>query len=192
MEQELLQFIGIFIGGLVCGVLIMLVFNKLSSGTASPKGLKQEYDDYQVKVESHFEETSKKFQEMTEQYQGLYKHLSVGATTLCRPESVAATLADQSASTVKIEAQQEPVAEASPKVDGAVPPKADVNQENVEPEKTSSDVTNAEKAKTQAEPSKPVPQAPLKTGPVTKNAASKDAPSNSSKVDEGDSKPKSS
>lgn len=113
MEQELLQFIGIFIVGVVCGVIIMLVLNKLTSGTASPKGLKQEYDDYQEKVESHFEETSKKFQDMTEQYQDLYKHLSVGATSLCRPDSVAAGLADQSAETVKLEKKGDAVVESA-------------------------------------------------------------------------------
>jgi len=32
---------------------------------------------------------------MTEQYQDLYKHLSVGATSLCRSDSAAAALADQ-------------------------------------------------------------------------------------------------
>ena len=103
MEQQLLQFIGTFIGGLVSGVLLMLVINKLSRGSASASDVKQEYDDYQEKVESHFEETSKKFQEMTEQYQDLYKHLSVGATTLCRSDSVAVALATQSVEPVEIE-----------------------------------------------------------------------------------------
>ena len=103
MEPELLQLIVIFVVGLVCGALIMLLWNKLSSGSASPSGLKQEYEEYQEKVETHFEETSKKFQDMTEQYQDLYKHLSVGATSLCRPDSVAASLADESQSQVKIE-----------------------------------------------------------------------------------------
>jgi uncharacterized membrane-anchored protein YhcB (DUF1043 family) len=148
MEQELLQFIGIFIGGLVCGVIIMLAFNKLSSGTASPKGLKQEYDDYQVKVETHFEETSKKFQDMTQQYQDLYKHLSVGATTLCRPESVAATLADQTTTTVKIEA---------------------TNSETANSESISAEQMKAAKAKVDAELSKSEPQGPLKAGAEAKN-----------------------
>ena len=103
MESELLQLIVIFVVGLVCGALIMLLWNKLSSGSASPAGLKQEYQDYQDKVEAHFEETSKKFQDMTEQYQDLYKHLSVGATSLCRPDSVAAALADESEPQVKLE-----------------------------------------------------------------------------------------
>ncbi len=109
MESELLQLIVVFIIGLVCGALIMLLWNKLSSGSASPAGLKQEYEDYQEKVESHFEETSKKFQDMTEQYQDLYKHLSIGATTLCRPDSVAAGLADESQAQVKLENRTKPL-----------------------------------------------------------------------------------
>ncbi len=106
MESELLQLIVVFVVGLVCGALIMLLWNKLSSGSASPAGLKQEYQDYQDKVEAHFEETSKKFQDMTEQYQDLYKHLSVGATSLCRPDSVAAALADESGPQVKLEKKE--------------------------------------------------------------------------------------
>ncbi|MFT6407897.1 MAG: uncharacterized membrane-anchored protein YhcB (DUF1043 family) [Arenicella sp.] len=107
MESELLQLIVVFVVGLVSGALIMLLWNKLSSGSASPSGLKQEYQDYQEQVETHFEETSKKFQDMTAQYQDLYKHLSVGATSLCRPDSVAAALADESQAQVKIESQVE-------------------------------------------------------------------------------------
>lgn len=103
MESELLQLIITFFVGLLCGALIMLLWNKLSSGSASPSGLKQEYQDYQGKVEAHFEQTSKKFQDMTEQYQDLYKHLSVGATSLCRPDSVAAALADGSQPQVTLE-----------------------------------------------------------------------------------------
>jgi len=106
MESELLQLIVVFVVGVVCGALIMLLWNKLSSGSASPSGLKQEYQDYQDKVEAHFEETSKKFQDMTEQYQDLYKHLSVGATSLCRPDSVAAALADESQPQVKLEKKE--------------------------------------------------------------------------------------
>jgi uncharacterized membrane-anchored protein YhcB (DUF1043 family) len=106
MESELLQLIVVFVVGLICGALIMLLWNKLSSGSASAAGLKLEYQDYQEKVETHFEQTSKKFQDMTEQYQDLYKHLSVGATSLCRPDSVAATLADESKTQVKIGSKQ--------------------------------------------------------------------------------------
>ena len=105
MESELLQLITVFVVGLFCGALIMLLWNKLSSGSASPASLKQEYQDYQEQVETHFEETSKKFQDMTAQYQDLYKHLSVGATSLCRPDSVAATLADESQAQLKVENQ---------------------------------------------------------------------------------------
>jgi len=97
MEQELLHALLIFFAGLVLGMVLMLLVNKLRSGSVSPGKVKQEFDDYQAQVESHFEETSQKFKDMTQQYQDLYKHLSVGATSLCRPDSVAATgLANQS------------------------------------------------------------------------------------------------
>ena len=74
----------------------MLIFNKVRSGSTSAAGVKQDYDAYKTEVEEHFEATSKKFQTMTEQYQDLYQHLSVGATTLCRADSVAAALVDSS------------------------------------------------------------------------------------------------
>ncbi len=96
MELELLQFLGGIAVGLILGVVAMLVFNKVKTGSASPAGVKQEFEDYKNEVEAHFEATSKKFQNMTEQYQDLYQHLSVGATSLCRPDSVAAALVDGS------------------------------------------------------------------------------------------------
>lgn len=106
MELDLLQVFSGFAAGLIVGVAAVLLFNKLRSGSASPSGVKQEFDDYKSQVESHFEETSKKFQDMTEQYQDLYKHLSTGATTLCRPDSVAAGLVESSVTdgTPKLEA----------------------------------------------------------------------------------------
>ena len=106
MELDLLQVFSGFVAGLIVGVAAVLLFNKLRSGSASPSGVKQEFDDYKSQVESHFEETSKKFQDMTEQYQDLYKHLSTGAVTLCRPDSVAAGLVESSVTdgTPKLEA----------------------------------------------------------------------------------------
>ncbi len=107
MDTLILQFIGIFIFGFVAGLASILLFNKLRSGSVSANGVKQEYDEYKNQVEAHFEETSKKFQEMTEQYQDLYQHLAVGATSLCRPDSVAASLADSASSTAKLENKPE-------------------------------------------------------------------------------------
>lgn len=115
MEQDLLQFFVVFLFGLVVGVIAMLLVNKLRSGSASPASIKQEYEDYQAEVERHFEETSKKFKDMTEQYQDLYQHLSVGATSLCRPDSVAAGLADQRSSMDRLA----PIEDADPKPEEA-------------------------------------------------------------------------
>ncbi len=144
MESELLQLIVIFVVGLVCGALIMLLWNKLSSGSASPAGLKQEYQDYQDKVEAHFEETSKKFQDMTEQYQDLYKHLSVGATSLCRPDSVAAALADESQSQVKLENK-----ETNAVVEASESDQADEGPDTREQQKEASEPVLEEAAKDQ-------------------------------------------
>jgi len=151
MEPYLLQMAVTFIAGLVVGLIIMLLVNKLKSGNMSPASVKKEYQDYQDRVEEHFEETSKKFQDMTEQYQDLYKHLSVGATSLCRPDSVAATLADNSESTVKLEKKEvdeEPVkqveevektTEAKPEVqepEKAVEPEVKEANDSVESKKS--------------------------------------------------------
>ncbi len=116
MELDLLQVFGGFAAGLVAGVILMLIVNKLKSGSASPAGVKQEFEEYKNEVEAHFEATSKKFQNMTEQYQDLYQHLSVGATTLCRPDSVAAALVDGSdpaATPRQLEASAETVSEST-------------------------------------------------------------------------------
>lgn len=153
MEQELLQLIGIFIGGLIGGVLLMLLINKLGSGNASASGLKQEYDDYQEKVETHFEETSKKFQQMTEQYQDLYTHLSLGATTLCRSDSVAATLADQSVEAVKLEKVEPAVDSSVSELDEELEKSVKGNAEGqaIEDVAVEQDAVNSEAPQTQVE-----------------------------------------
>jgi uncharacterized membrane-anchored protein YhcB (DUF1043 family) len=125
MDQELLQVVGIFIVGVLFGVALMLLINKLRSGSASPSKVLDEYHRYQEEVESHFEETSKKFKDMTDQYQDLYRHLSLGATSLCRPDSVAVALADQS----------DPLRQ-TPKLDSVEQAKPTKNSAAVEPEPT--------------------------------------------------------
>ena len=134
MELDLLQVLGGFGAGLVFGILAMIVFNKVRSGSVSAGGVKQDFDQYKSQVEEHFEQTSKKFQDMTEQYQDLYEHLAVGATTLCRPDSVAAGLADGSDSVKpkQIEAKE-------------------VVDENVEPETDKVDHDDSVSVETNAE-----------------------------------------
>jgi uncharacterized membrane-anchored protein YhcB (DUF1043 family) len=81
--------------GTIAGISATLLFNKMRTGSASAGKIKQEMEAYQGEVEAHFEETSKKFKDMAAQYQDLYQHLSVGATTLCRSGNVIAGLSDQ-------------------------------------------------------------------------------------------------
>lgn len=92
MTEQVMQLLVVFSGGVATGIVLMLIFNKLRSGSAAPANLKKEMNDYQTQVEAHFEETSEKFKDLANQYQDIYKHLSVGATTLCRPENVAPLL----------------------------------------------------------------------------------------------------
>lgn len=103
MEPYLLQTSLAFVAGIIVGIIILLLISKVRTGSMTSSGVKEEYQEYQEQVEQHFEETSKKFKDMTEQYQDLYKHLSVGATSLCRPDSVAAVMADKSEPTIKLE-----------------------------------------------------------------------------------------
>jgi uncharacterized membrane-anchored protein YhcB (DUF1043 family) len=91
-EIELIPSLAIFLVGIGVGVIATLIFNKVRTGSASAAQLKREMDDYQAQVEEHFEETSVKFKNMAEQYQEMYKHMAVGATTLCRSDSAIANL----------------------------------------------------------------------------------------------------
>lgn len=86
--------ITVFFLGIIMGILLMLLIIKIKGGSVVSGAAKREFDAYQDKVESHFDEASKKFQAMAEQYKDLYQHLSVGATTLCRPEHSISGLSD--------------------------------------------------------------------------------------------------
>jgi len=82
-DQELgFVLIGVAIG-LVLGVLFSSMRERFQSGGVSKQQVQDEFDAYKADVEAHFASTSKKFQDVTEQYKDLYEHLSVGATTLC-------------------------------------------------------------------------------------------------------------
>lgn len=163
MEQLIVQGIGVFILGVVSGAAGVLIYNKLRSGTASPAKLREEYEQYQADVESHFEQTSKKFQAMTEQYQELYQHLSVGATSLCRPDSDAAAMVgkDQAA---RISQQK------SDTLHSSVQPNA-VEANAVETKPKSVDKT-PDAAKKNANAVKKKPDAVDKTGAVKQESSS--------------------
>lgn len=127
-EQELGAPLFILLVGFTLGVLATLLFNKIRSGSASPTKIKQEMEDYQDKVEAHFEETSKKFKQMTTQYQDLYQHLSVGATSLCRPENIAPGLiAEADPLTQKKAIEKKPTSPQSDKT----PPRASAQPNNL-------------------------------------------------------------
>lgn len=122
----------VFVAGLILGVALTLLINKLRTGSASPVKLKKEMDDYQGKVDAHFAETSKKFKQMTTQYQDLYQHLAAGATTLCRPDTIPADLIEGSSALQQKPAIEQKTSEdkaakdkaATPAVDGGADKKA--------------------------------------------------------------------
>lgn len=80
--------------GILLGLIASMAYNKLKTGSTSANQIKQQQAKYQADVEAHFEETSRRFKAMTEQYQEFYQHLSKGATDLCRPEFQSKLLLD--------------------------------------------------------------------------------------------------
>ena len=137
MEPYLLHNLLVFIAGLVVGIVGVLIISKIKTGRMTSAAVKEEYQEYQGEVEKHFEETSKKLKDMTEQYQDLYKHLSVGATTLCRPDSVAAVIADKSAEALKLENQAEADKEPSAKQEPLAKKESSVSKESAVKEEPS-------------------------------------------------------
>ncbi len=127
-DQNLVALIIVFVVGLIVGMLLTLLTNKVRSGSASPAAVKKEMEEYQDKVEAHFDESSVKFKQLADQYSDLYKHLSIGATTLCRPENISPGLiADNNPLIEKLEAETKTVIE----------PEQETNP--VEPNQTSQD-----------------------------------------------------
>jgi len=123
-ELELLPSLLIFFAGVIVGVAGLMISNKLSSGSVSAGKIKKEKDDYQAEVEAHFAETSKKFKQMATQYQDLYQHMSVGATTLCRPENIAPGLTDQTDPLASTQQPVKPEPTESKRTNPEQPPKA--------------------------------------------------------------------
>ena len=158
MSEQHVLLAGALLIGLTLGIIAMLVFNKVRGGSISPGTLKQEMEDYQGQVEVHFEQTSQKFQQMAAQYQDLYQHLAVGATSLCRPENISPGLTDQSdplskSKLIEQETRAEQTSNDGEKVtNDSEQAKSDIERklENVENESSSAEVTNDDdKADTQ-------------------------------------------
>lgn len=195
-ESEVIYLLTGLLAGAILGILLTLGFNKLRAGRVSAAGVRKEMDEYQAQVEAHFEETSKKFKSMSEQYKDLYQHLSVGATTLCRPDNVAAGLTDQSdplQSALKIEAKAAQKDESASANNGNMSSKAEVQGKKTEPSKTTDKATAGAKeasaskeasGKAAQQPNKPkqqnsTPQKPTKgesgkSAKGSQNASSKD------------------
>lgn len=171
-EQELVIALIIFVVGLFCGVIATLVTNKIRSGSASPTAVKREMEEYQDKVEAHFDETSQKFKQMATQYQDLYKHLSVGATSLCRPENIAPGLvADVDPLSSNLAIDKKPAVKTNDKTDGN---KVAAKQEPDTDSKIKADLAKlkAEQAKAKQSTKVEVTDKPTAKADVSKNKES--------------------
>jgi len=156
-DQNLVTFIIIFIIGLIFGVILTLLTNKMRSGSASPASVKREMEDYQDKVEAHLDESSKKFKQMADQYSDLYKHLSIGATTLCRPENISPGLmADQNPLIEKLDTENKATIETTSETEPSEP----IDNVNDEAAETDAKIkAELEKLKTDQTKNKPVENA---------------------------------
>ena len=175
-EIQVIPALLFFSAGAIVGISATLLFNKIRTGSASAGKIKQEMEDYQGEVEAHFEETSKKFKDMAAQYQDLYQHLSVGATTLCRSGNVIAGLSDQRdplAMAPKIELRAKPVdaTQAAKKV--VANKSVDIDSSL---EKSTDSKPNKQPEPTQAKPNQAKPnQAKTSQPEANKDQTSKDS-----------------
>lgn len=151
-DSNLIFLWSVFAGGLFSGVLLTLLFNKLRSGNASPATIKRELEDYQQQVEAHFDQASDKFKAMAEQYTDLYQHLSVGATSLCRPDHMVPGLTGESD---PLQAKSKKLTDQTGKQETA---------EN--PDKTKKHTSVPEQSKQPADSTKPVDQKPADQKPA--------------------------
>lgn len=94
--QQLSQFefgaiiITVLIAGLVFGCLLAyaLLRQKNSSNADAADAIKEEFEEYKDKVDSHFNKTSEMFKDVTTQYKKLYDHMAVGAIELSKADTI--------------------------------------------------------------------------------------------------------
>lgn len=91
--QQLTQFefgailLTVLIAGLVFGCLIAYwLLQRRGSPAVQAKEIREEFDEYKEKVDTHFAQTSDMFKDVTTQYKKLYDHMSVGAVDLCNAD----------------------------------------------------------------------------------------------------------
>lgn len=182
-ELELLPSLLIFFAGVIVGVAGLMISNKLSSGSVSAGTIKKEKDDYQAEVEAHFAETSEKFKQMATQYQDLYQHMSIGATTLCRPENIAPGLTDQTDPLASTQQPVKPEPSESKRTNPEQPPKARPTSQKEGQKATITKKAKPESAKVDkpqsAKDTKPIPD--QKSAPVSKNKSAHSLKNNQAK-----------
>ena len=94
--QQLTQFefgailISVLVAGLVFGCLIAygLLNRKNSPNAAAAVKIQEEFEEYKEKVDTHFNQTSEMFKDVTTQYKKLYDHMAVGAIELSNADTI--------------------------------------------------------------------------------------------------------
>lgn len=191
MSESTVYALSGLLAGVLVGVVCTLIFNKVRGGSVSPGKVKRELEDYQAQVEAHFDETSDKFRAMAEQYKDLYQHLSVGATTLCRPDHIVPGLTDESnplgANKQLSDQSSEAAASTSAKADPKADPKAEKDAPVTETKKSTGDV-QAAPGNAGKEAAKKAP-AQANSDSAAKAAAAADEKSHASASAAGQTKP---
>ncbi len=70
--------------GIITGYALASMRARMEGGGRTPAELKQDFDEYQDRVDTHFAKTNALFARMTAQYREIYAHMSSGAQDLCR------------------------------------------------------------------------------------------------------------
>jgi len=69
--------------GMLAGYAMASIRARLDIGGRTPAELKQDFDQYQSKVDRHFETTNELLERMTAQYREVYAHMAASARELC-------------------------------------------------------------------------------------------------------------
>ncbi|MEQ8230289.1 MAG: DUF1043 family protein [Gammaproteobacteria bacterium] len=73
--------------GILTGYVFASMRARLDGGGRTPVELKQDFDDYQARVDDHFVTTNELLGRLTAQYREVYAHMAAGARDLCRNEA---------------------------------------------------------------------------------------------------------
>lgn len=154
------QLISAALGGFVLGLLVMWLAQRGRSGRQQQQhdALQQQFNDYRRHVDQHFVDTAAAVDELNRSYQKVVQHLSRGAQSLMGKEALQEQLSKRTDASVTVaylaaaqadaaedgdDAAAEPLAEAVPAPETAVPAPVDLAPD-LPPPPPYTDATEAE------------------------------------------------